>query len=73
MNAGSPNGASHVEPVVHENAAGSGRDAKGFLDHKSEGPAGQMFLANLNPIHARSRRGLDFLKKQRVRLGSRPG
>ena len=71
MNAGSTNGASNVEPVVHENAAWSGREAKGFLNHVSECPARQVFLANLNPIHARRRRCLHFLKKQRVRFDSR--
>jgi hypothetical protein len=73
MNAGSTNGASNVEPVVHQNAARGGRDAKGFLNQFREFAAGQLFLANLNPIHARSSGGLHFLKNELARFDARRG
>jgi hypothetical protein len=73
MNAGSTNRASNVEPVVHQNAASSGRHANGFLDQVREFPAGQLFFPNLYPIHACVSRRLYFLQKKPARFRGRPG
>jgi hypothetical protein len=73
MNARSTNGASNVEPVVDQNAARGGRDAKGFVSQISEFAAGQLFLANLNPVNSRSGSCFHFLKKKRTRSDGRRG
>ena len=61
VDTGSTNGPSNVETVVHQNATRSGCDAKGFLNQVRELAAREMFLANLNPIHAGGGSGPHFL------------
>ena len=73
MNARSTNGASNVEPVVDQNAARGGRDAKGFVSQFSKFATGQMFLANLNPVNSQSGSCFHFLKKKRTRFDGRRG